>query len=305
MKQKVVVLCGPTGVGKTEVSIELAKEFKGEIVNFDSQQFYKELIIGTAKPLPEDRKGVPHHLFEEISILEEMNAHRFIKLADEKVAGIWQRSNLPILVGGTGLYLRVFEYGLFEVKIKQGLREELKKRAEKDLEGLYEELKKKDPLYAKKIHPHDKVRILRALEVIYSTGEPFSKLQGKTPFFGKKRYSLLKIGLYLPKEELYTKIEKRVIKMVERGWLKEVEDLKKRFGSEIFAKIKAIGYRELLEVLEGKINLEDAIKKIQKKSKEYAKRQLTWFKKEKDIQWFQPKELEKIKLLVREFLVEG
>ncbi|MFN3567790.1 MAG: tRNA (adenosine(37)-N6)-dimethylallyltransferase MiaA, partial [Caldimicrobium sp.] len=219
------------------------------------------------------------------------------------IEGIWHRGNLPILVGGTGLYLRVFEYGLFEVEIKQGLREELRKRAERNLEDLYEELKELDPLYATRIHPHDKVRILRALEVIYSTGEPFSKLQEKTPFFGNKRYSLLKIGLYLPKEELYAKIEKRVIKMVEKGWLKEVEDLKKIFGSKIFAKIKAIGYRELLDVLEGKINLEEAIKKIQKKSKEYAKRQLTWFKKEKDILWFQPMELERIKVAVRDFLV--
>lgn len=302
---KVIALCGPTGVGKTEVSIELAKKFRGEIINFDSQQLYKELIIGTAKPLPEERKGVPHHLFEEISILEEMNAHRFIELADKKVEEVSQRGNLPILVGGTGLYLRVFEYGLFKVEVKLGIREELKKRAEKNLRELYEELKEKDPLYAKRIHPKDKVRILRALEVIYSTGEPFSKFQEKTPFFGEKRYPLLKIGLYLPKEELYAKIERRVMEMIERGWLKEVEDLKERFGREAFQKIKAIGYRELLQVLEGRLRLDEAVKIVQKRSKEYAKRQLTWFKKERDIQWFLPREMDKIELAVKDFLQEG
>lgn len=299
---KVIALCGPTGVGKTELSIKLAKKFKGEIINFDSQQFYKELIIGTAKPLPQEREDIPHHLFEAISITEEMNAQKFIELADAKITEIEKRGNLPILVGGTGLYLRVFEYGLFKVEVKPGLREELQKRAKGNLQDLYNELKKWDPEYANKIHPHDKIRIIRALEVIYSTGLPFSYFHKKTLFFTQKRYPLLKIGIYLPKEELYAKIKARVIKMIELGWLEEVRALMERFGDEIFEKIKAIGYKELAQVLKGKLDWESAIKIIQKKSIHYAKRQFTWFKKEKDIEWFQPIEIEKIEKRISEFL---
>ncbi|MFN3921650.1 MAG: tRNA (adenosine(37)-N6)-dimethylallyltransferase MiaA, partial [Caldimicrobium sp.] len=222
--------------------------------------------------------------------------------ADAKVTEIWDRGNLPILVGGTGLYLRVFEYGLFKVDVKAGLRAELQKRAKEDLQSLYQELEKLDPQYAKKIHPHDKVRIIRALEVIYSTGMPFSYFHKKTPFFSCKRYPILKIGLYLPKEELYAKIKARVEKMIEAGWLEEVRNLKEKFGEEIFDKIKAIGYKELAEVLKGRLNFESAIKIIQRKSKLYAKRQLTWFRKDKDIEWFQPKDKEKIEERIRKFL---
>lgn len=183
---KIVAICGPTGVGKTAVSLKVAKIFRGEIINFDSQQFYKELVIGTAKPMPEERENIPHHLFDEISILEEMNAQRFLNLADKKVIEISERGNLPILVGGTGLYLRVFEYGLFEVSVKEHLREELKKRAQESLEDLYQELKMYDKVAADKIHPKDKIRIIRALEVIYSTGKPFSEFQKKPLFWPKK-----------------------------------------------------------------------------------------------------------------------
>ncbi len=304
-KKKIVAICGPTGVGKTELSLSLAEKFNGEIINFDSQQFYKELIIGTAKPKPSERKNIPHHLFEEISLVENINAQKFLTLADKKVLEIWERGHLPFLVGGTGLYLRVFEYGLFKVEVKPGLREELQKRAKEEPITLYEELKRLDPEYAQKIHPKDKIRIIRALEVIYSTGLPFSEFHKKTPFFSKKRYPILKIGLSLPKEELYAKIEARVLKMLNEGWLEEVKSLLERFGREIFGKIKAIGYKELSEVLENKLSLEEAIKILQKKSKLYAKRQLTWFKKEKDIEWFHPKEIKEIEDRIKTFLEDA
>lgn len=301
-KVKIVALCGPTGVGKTQVSLEIATRFSGEIVNFDSQQFYRELVIGTAKPLPEERKGIPHHLFEELSLLEEMNASRFVELADAKVSEIRLRGRLPLLVGGTGLYLRAFEYGLFQVKIDPEIRKELKKRAEDELPALYEELKRRDPEYAQKIHPKDRVRIVRALEVILSTGITFSEFHRQSPFFKEKRYPLLKIGLYLPREELYAKINSRVERMIEKGWLREVEALYLRYGVTIFDKIKAIGYRELFQVLCGELSLDSAIKIIQRETRHYAKRQLTWFKREKDLEWFKPSEILSITRRIEEYL---
>ncbi len=301
---KVIAICGPTGAGKTKISIEVAKAFKGEIINFDSQQIYKELIIGTAKPSPEESENIPHHLFDEISIFEEMSAGRFIELADRYVKEISERGRLPILVGGTGLYLRAFEYGLFKVSSNPQIRKALKEKASKEPASLYEELKKLDPEYASKIHPHDLVRIIRALEVIYTTGKAFSEFQRETPFFQKKRYPLLKIGIFLPRRELYAKINERVIRMIEAGWLEEVKTLYEKHGERVFEKIKAIGYKELYRVLKGELSLEEAIKSIQKETRHYAKRQFTWFKKEKDIEWFKPGEIPLILKRVESFLKE-
>ncbi len=299
---KVVAICGPTGAGKTKVSIEIAKAFKGEIINFDSQQIYRELVIGTAKPLLEERQNIPHHLFDAISIFEEMNAGKFIELADRCVKEISERGRLPILVGGTGLYLRAFEYGLFKVSSNPEIRKVLKERASREPASLYEELQRLDPDYASKIHPHDLVRIIRALEVIYTTGKTFSEFQRETPFFQKKRYPLLKIGIFLPRKELYAKINERVIHMIEAGWLEEVKTLYEKYEEKVFEKIKAIGYKELLKVVKGELSLDEAIKIIQKETRHYAKRQFTWFKKEKDIEWFKPEELPLIFKRVEGFL---
>ena len=301
---KIVAICGPTGSGKTQISIDIAKVFDGEIINFDSQQVYRELLIGTAKPLPEERGGIPHHLFDEISLFEEMSAGRFVELAEKLVQEITQRGKLPIFVGGTGLYLRAFEYGLFKVSSNPQVRKLLKERASKDPKSLYQELQKLDPEYAEKIHPNDLVRIIRALEVIYTTGKTLSAFQKETPFFQKKRYPILKIGIFLPRRELYDKINERVIKMIESGWLEEVKNLLIKYGEEIFEKIKAIGYKELYQVLKGQLSLDEAIKIIQKKTRHYAKRQITWFKKERDIEWFKPDERPLILKRVEAYLKE-
>lgn len=305
-KGKVVALCGPTAVGKTKISLILARHFSGEIVNFDSQQFYRELVIGTAKPLPEERGNIPHHLFEAISIFEEMNAGKFVELADNTVREIFERGHLPILVGGTGLYLRAFEYGIFKAVVDPEVRERLRNLARERLEELYLELRRLDPEYAEKIHPHDRVRITRALEVIYSTGKPFSLFHRENPFFRKeKRYQLLKIGLTLPRKELYERINARVQEMIASGWLDEVKNLYEKYGEEIFEKIKAIGYRTLLQVHLGKISLDEAIRLIQRDTRHYAKRQLSWFRRERDIHWFHPGEVEKIIETVENFLRGG
>ncbi|PMP97245.1 MAG: tRNA (adenosine(37)-N6)-dimethylallyltransferase MiaA [Thermodesulfobacterium geofontis] len=292
--KKVIAIVGPTGVGKSEVAIFLGERLKGEIINFDSLQFYKELNIGTAKPEEEERKRVPHHLYDLLELDEEFNAAKFVELADNLIKEIWERGKIPILVGGTGLYLRALEYGLFPIKIPKELREKIRKSAERDLTGLYEELKKLDPEYAQKISPRDKVRITRALEVIYTSGKPFSEFHKKNPFSGKKRYDIIKIGLNLPRNELYQKINFRVLKMIEKGWIEEVKKLLEKGYSPDLKPFKAIGYKYIIEYLQGKIPLKRAIELIQRDTRRYAKRQLTWFKKEPDIYWFSPEEKENI-----------
>ncbi len=303
MGYDILAICGPTGVGKSELAVYLAKELNGEVVNFDSLQFYKELDIGTAKPSEEDKKTVPHHLYDILRPDEEFNAARFVELADEVVKDLLARGKLPILVGGTGLYLRAFEYGLFPVEVPEEIREAIRKRAERDLKGLYQELLQRDPKYAKKISPNDRVRITRALEVIYATGKPFSDFHEENPFFRKrKRHSILKIGLTLPRKELYLRINQRVLKMIEAGWIEEVKELLSKGYSSELKPFKAIGYKYLIEYLEGKMSLERAIALIQRDTRRYAKRQLTWFKKEKDIHWFSPYQKEEVLKFVKERL---
>jgi len=300
--KKIIAIVGPTGVGKSELAVFLGEKLNGEIINFDSLQFYKELNIGTAKPGEEERKRVPHHLYDLLELDEEFNAAKFIEIADNLIKEIWGRGKIPILVGGTGLYLRAFEYGLFPMEVPKEIRETLRKRANQDLSSLYEELKRLDPEYAQKISPKDKVRITRALEVIYASGKPISYFHKENPFFGKKRYNLIKIGLILPRKELYKKINLRVIKMIEKGWIEEVKKLLEKGYSPELKTFKAIGYKYIIQYLQGKISLEKAIELIQRDTRRYAKRQLTWFKKEPDIYWFNPDEKERILNFLKEKL---
>jgi len=293
-KEPLLAICGPTGVGKSALAIFLAQHLKGEIINFDSIQFYKELNIGTAKPTKEEREKVPHHLYDLLELSDEFNAAKFIEIADKTIDEVLEREGLPILVGGTGLYLRALEYGLFPVEIPEEIRKKVRFEAEKDLKGLYEELKRLDPEYASKISSRDKVRITRALEVIYTTGKPFSQFHKEHPFFGEKRYNILKIGLNLPRKKLYEKINQRVIKMIEAGWIEEVKALLEKGYSPELKPFKAIGYKYIIQYLKERLSLEKAIKLIQRDTRRYAKRQLTWFKRERDIYWFSPEEKERI-----------
>jgi len=301
--KKVIVLCGPTATGKSELAVELALRFNGEVINFDSQQFYQGLNIGTAKPTEEEKRGVPHHLYSILSPDEEMNAGKFLELVDPVVEDVWGRGKVPILVGGTGLYLRAFEYGLFEVIVPKEIRERVRAMVRENLAFAYEELKRLDPEYAKKVSPKDFVRISRALEVCLATGKPFSEFHKSHSFASAKpRYSILKIGLNLEREELYNKINKRVLEMINRGWVDEVKRLLDMGYSPSAKAFKAIGYRYIISYLKGEMSLDTAIKLIQRDTRRYAKRQITWFKKEKNIHWFRPEEREKIFALVESFL---
>ncbi len=298
--KKVLAIVGPTGTGKSELAIYLAKKFSGEIINCDAFQVYKYLDIGTAKPSLEERKKVPHHLFDVFEPCEESNAAQFSKLAEKVIEEVLNRKNLPILVGGTGLYLRFIEYGFFELKIPETLKREVREKVKKNPEEAYRELEKLDPEYAKKIGPKDWVRIGRALEVIYATGKPFSYFHKIYSFEKNPRYSILKIGLILPRKVLYERINQRVYQMISQGWIREVKELIEKYPIDCPA-FKAIGYRYLALYLKGKLSLEDAIYLIQRDTRRYAKRQITWFKKEKGIHWFHPEEREKIEKLVQEF----
>ena len=299
-----IAVVGPTGVGKTEVAVFLAEHLGGEVINFDSVQVYKHLQIGAAKPSPEELARAPHHLLGILELEEEFNAARFVELADQAIRELHRRGKQPILAGGTGLYLRALLHGLFEVGEVGEIREKLKKRLEEEgLFPLYQELRRIDPEAAEKISPRDRVRILRALEVYYATGKTFSAL-AREHAFKKRRYPCLKIGLTLPRAELYARLNARVDKMLEAGFLEEVKGLLARGYSPELKPLRSIGYRHLIAYLKGEVPFEEAVRLMKRDTRRYAKRQLSWFKREEDVHWFRPEEKEKILALSRKFLEE-
>ncbi|WP_028845849.1 tRNA (adenosine(37)-N6)-dimethylallyltransferase MiaA [Thermodesulfatator atlanticus] len=297
-----IAIVGPTGVGKTEAGIFLAERLNGEIVNFDSVQVYKHLNIGAAKPTPEELKRAKHHLIGILELDEEFNAARFVELADQAIAKIAEKGKVPILVGGTGLYLKALLHGLFEVGDVSATRAELKKRLEREgLDTLYQELKRIDPETSAKISKNDWVRILRALEVYYATGRPFSEL-AKEHAFRKRRYPCLKIGLTLPREELYAKLDARVEKMLEAGLLEEIKAILAKGYSPELKPLKTIGYKQMTAYLLGKLDFSEAKRLMKRDTRRYAKRQLTWFKKDPEVKWFHPQEKEKMLEEAKKFL---
>ncbi len=297
-----IAIVGPTGVGKTEAGIFLAERLNGEIVNFDSVQVYKHLNIGAAKPTPEELKRAKHHLIGILELDEEFNAARFVELADQAIAKIAEKGKVPILVGGTGLYLKALLHGLFEVGDVSATRAELKKRLEREgLDTLYKELKRIDPETSAKISKNDWVRILRALEVYYATGRPFSEL-AKEHAFRKRRYPCLKIGLTLPREELYAKLDARVEKMLEAGLLEEIKAILAKGYSPELKPLKTIGYKQMTAYLLGKLDFSEAKRLMKRDTRRYAKRQLTWFKKDPEVKWFHPQEKEKMLEEAKKFL---
>ncbi len=302
---RVVVICGPTGVGKTATAIKLAREIKGEIVGADSLQIYRYLDIGTAKPTPEERALVPHHLIDILEPHQPFDAAKFVHLADKAISEIVSRDRTPLVVGGTGLYIKALIYGLAPLSGKVGpVRERLKEELrEKGREVLYRRLQSIDPQAAARISPGDTVRLLRALEIYELTGEPASRIWERHRF-ARPRYQALKIGLTLPRPILYARIEERTRQMFAQGLIEEVKGLLSRGFSPDIKPLKAIGYRQVVAYLEGKLTLEEAVAEVVKETKRYAKRQLTWFRADKEIFWFSPQETEKIIELTRRFLAQ-
>jgi tRNA dimethylallyltransferase len=280
---KVIIILGPTGVGKTGFSLLLAKRLNTEIISADSMLVYSHMDIGTAKPSNEELADVPHHLINILSPKESFSAGLFKEMASLIIDDLHGRNKLPLIVGGTGLYIRSLTKGLFEgPSADLSLREKLKKEDEKHGPGhLYNLLVKVDPETAESIEPNDRRRIIRALEVSLKEEKKISQIRSSST--KPSDYEFIKIGLTRDRKELYRIIEARVDAMMEKGLLKEVEELMK-MGPGTTA-MQAIGYKELGLYLKGEVDMPEAKRLIKKRTKMYAKRQFTWFNKEPDINW--------------------
>ncbi|MFQ6083612.1 MAG: tRNA (adenosine(37)-N6)-dimethylallyltransferase MiaA [Candidatus Aminicenantia bacterium] len=292
---QLIIVLGPTCVGKSRISMEIAKKFSGEIINCDSMQVYQGFDIGTAKVTPSQRKEVRHHLLDIVNYKNQFTAADFVKFATQAIEDILARKKLPIIVGGTGLYLKALLEGLFPGPGRdEELREQLKKEAcQKGLEFLVNKLKEIDPEYYQKIGKNDKIRIIRALEVYYLTKKPMSEHFQNTRS-AINNFCKIKIGLILDRAELYQRINQRVEKMFSSGLITEVQELLKRGVEPQSPPFRALGYKYALEVVKGEMSEKTAISLTQKDTRRYAKRQITWFKKDKGIDWFSPYELDKI-----------
>jgi tRNA dimethylallyltransferase len=287
-KLPLILIVGPTAVGKTELAIQLAERLPsgGEIVSADSRLFYRGMDIGTAKPTPEERARVPHHLIDIANPDEILSLAVFQQKAREAIADIHTRNKIPLLVGGTGQYIRAVTEGWNppEVEPDERLRKELERlKDEKDIYWLHEKLKDLDPPAAEKIDPRNYRRTIRALEVILTTGRRFSAQRGQS----KSPYHLLTIGLTRPRPELYERLDQRIEEMFANGFLSEVKRLLAQGYSPSLPTMSAIGYRECLRVINGELNEEQAKAEIRRATRVFVRRQANWFKEsDPNIKWF-------------------
>ncbi len=275
-----LVLLGPTASGKTALSLEIAKEFNGEIISADSRQIYRHMNIGTDKILPGARQGVPHYLLDVAEPDERFTVANFKTSAEEIIDDILARGKLPMLVGGTGLYIRAITENFLippeNLKLRAELMDELKKFGP---ELLYEKLKKMDPEGAAKIHPKNIPYVVRALEIFMTTGKPKHDIK-KTP-----KYECLKIGLFWAREALFERIHRRVDEQLEHGLVEETKKLLAIGYSKNLTSMSSLGYREAIQYLEGVLTLDNARELIKKNTRNFAKRQMTWFKRDKGTVW--------------------
>ena len=289
MKPKIIILLGPTAVGKSDVALELAVEVNAEIINADSQQVYRYMNIGTAKPSPAVRERVPHHLIDIVDPDEEFNVAVFRQMAQENIEAIRRRKKNVIVCGGTGLYLKALTRGLFsgpkeEPKIRRALEAEIESSG---LISLYRRLERFDPKATSWIHPHDRQRIIRALEVYDLTGKPISLWQ-KEHAFSENAFDALKLGLNRDRAELYELINRRCESMIQEGFLEEVRGLaEKGYGLDL-KPMQSVGYRHMGLVLNGAMSLDKASELMKRDTRRLAKRQLTWFRQDREIRWFHP-----------------
>lgn len=279
------VVCGPTAVGKTEFAIKLAQEFGTEILSADSRQLYREIPIGTAQPSQEELAQVKHHFIANRSVEDDYNAGMYERDALALLNELFSKYNDVVVCGGTGLYIKALCDGLDEVpKANSQLRSELISKLEKEgLHSLQEQLKQLDPIHFERMDENNPQRVIRALEVCLSTGKPFSSFHQEKKT--ERPFAIKKIGLELPREELYKRINSRVDKMVDAGWLKEAKSV---FDLRHLNALNTVGYKELFAHLNGELTFSEAIDKIKVNTRRFAKRQLTWFKKDKEIVWRKP-----------------
>ena len=285
-KPKVVVICGPTASGKTALSIELAKKINGEIISSDSMQIYKNMNIGTAKPSNDERQGIKHYLLDFVEPNKRYSVADFKKDAEKAIEEILEKGKVPIIVGGTGLYVDSLIYGIEyqNIKFDEKYRKELENRAKKEgLESLYNEAKQIDPQAMEKISANDQKRILRVLEIYKATGKTKTEQERKSRE-KEPEFDYLVYGLNMPREKLYERINLRVDIMIKQGLIKEVEEIYKKYN-EFPTAMQGLGYKEVVEYLEGHLTKEEMIEKIKQETRRYAKRQMTWFRKNKQTIW--------------------
>ncbi|MBW2506585.1 MAG: tRNA (adenosine(37)-N6)-dimethylallyltransferase MiaA [Deltaproteobacteria bacterium] len=313
---KIIVLCGPTAVGKTDLSLLIAETFSCEIVGVDSMQVYRHMDIGTAKPTQAERARINHYLIDIVDPDDNYTLGRFVKDAQEAIRKINSHNNIPLLVGGTGLYLKGLLQGLFaedylaaEAVDNEGksctesVRDDLRKRLlETGNETLYRELAEVDPDSAERIHPNDTQRLLRGLEIFYTTGKPWSRHltdQKKNT----TQYQTLKIGLTRPRQELYERIDKRVCLMAEQGLLDEVKMLLDMGYAKELKAMQSIGYRHMINFLDNKWTWEQTLEMLARDTRHYAKRQFTWFNNDKEISWYDVRQQDTILKEIKRFLL--
>lgn len=305
MKPRFVIILGPTAVGKSEVALELCSRIPGEVVNADSQQVYRYMDIGTGKPSLADRRRVQHHLIDIVDPDEQFNAAEFRVLAAQAISKIHDKNRRAVVCGGTGLYLKALTGGLFsgpgrDPELRRSLQGEVE---QKGLAVLYRRLLDIDPTVASSIHPNDRQRTIRALEVFELTGKPLTEWQ-REHAFREQPYDVLKIGLHRERIQLYDLINRRSERMIADGLLEEVRALTaKGYGLEL-TPLRSLGYRQMGQVLRGAQNMPDALEEMKRESRRLAKRQLTWFRRDSEILWYHPDQRQEILATVEHFLAD-
>jgi len=286
-----IVIVGPTGAGKTSVSIALAKHFASEVISSDSRQIYKNLTIGTAAITPEEQEGIPHHFVGTLDIEENFNAFEYEQQALALMDNRFQDHDTLVMCGGSMMYIDAVCKGIDVMPdVDLAIREQLKQRVEDEgVAALSAELKEVDKTYYHSIDIKNPARVIHGLEVYLTTGKPISSFRNNAP--KERPFKIIKIGITLPREDLYDRINKRVDKMLSDGLLDEARHF---YPYRECNSLKTVGYRELFEYFDGKIALDEAVRLIKRNSRHYAKKQLTWFRKDASIQWFLPSEIEKI-----------
>lgn len=282
-----ILVVGPTAVGKTDLCLNLAKKFKTEIVSCDSRQFYREMNLGTAKPSSKELEDVPHHFINSLSIDEEYDVRRFEREALTLLDELFEKHQVVIMTGGSGLFADAIVNGLDEMpKVAPEIRKQIiEEYAEKGLAFLQEEVARNDPEYFEKVDQKNPQRLMRALEILRGTGKKFSSFRVKS--LKKRSFEVIKIGLERDRKELYERIDLRMDQMISAGLFDEADAL---FGKRHLNALQTVGYSEIFGFLEGKYDKEEAIRLLKRNSRRYAKRQMTWFKKDELIRWFSPEE---------------
>ena len=285
-KPKVIVICGPTASGKTSLSIEVAKKIDGEIISCDSMQIYKEMNIGTAKPTVEEMQGIPHYMLDFVLPSERYSVADFKEAATDRIEDILKREKVPIIVGGTGLYVDALTKNITypEIEIDLEYRKQLEELIkENGLESLYEEAKKIDEKAMQTISKNDKKRIMRVLEIYHQTGKTKTQLESESRLTPPP-YEYIVFAINMEREKLYERINKRVDIMIDQGLIEEVEALTKKY-EEFPTAMQGLGYKEVVSYLKKEITKEEMIEKLKMETRRYAKRQLTWFRKDENIKW--------------------